>query len=152
MTTRQSTGWKWISEKQSWALAWSTGILMMKRFIIINQFVNCSIVEQYGEWWMDRRRSGAHSTCTAILQLPPPPHATSPSHILPSVQPPICVTVTPGSYEVHFLMRLSRCWVLPWSDEPIMSLQLEPAKLSPWQMRRDSKPRLSGRSIGEPAP
>ena len=30
-----------------------------------------------------------------------------------------------------------------------MSLQLEPAKLSPWQ-RRDSKPRLSGRSIGEP--
>ena len=40
---------------------------------------------------------------------------------------------------------------LPWSDEPIMSLQLEPAKLSPWQ-RQDSKPHLSGCSIGEPAP
>ena len=60
--------------------------------------------------------------------------------------PPICVTVTPGLYEAHF-----KVLPLPWSDEPIMSLQLEPAKLSPWQ-RRDSKPRLSGRSIGEPAP
>ena len=40
---------------------------------------------------------------------------------------------------------------LPRSDEPIMSLRREPAKLSPWQ-RRDSRPRPSVRSIGEPAP
>ena len=41
---------------------------------------------------------------------------------------------------------------LPRSDKPIMSLRrCEPAKLSPWQ-RRDSRPRPSVRSIGEPAP
>ena len=51
-------------------------------------------------------------------------------------------------------MRLSKSLSpppLPRSDEPIMSLQREPAKLSPRQ-RRDSRPRPSGRSVGEPAP
>ena len=51
-------------------------------------------------------------------------------------------------------MRLSKLLSpppLPRSDEPIMSLQCELAKLSPWQ-RRDSRPRPSVRSIGEPAP
>ena len=46
-------------------------------------------------------------------------------------------------------MRLSKLLSpppLPRSDEPIMSLQREPAKLSPWQ-RRDSRPRPSVRSM-----
>ena len=38
---------------------------------------------------------------------------------------------------------------LPRSDEPIMPLQCEPAKLSPWQ-KEDSKPRPSVRRTGEP--
>ena len=51
-------------------------------------------------------------------------------------------------------MRLSKLLSpppLPRSDEPIMSLQRKPAKLSPWQ-RRDLRPRPSVRSIGEPGP
>ena len=49
------------------------------------------------------------------------------------------------------LSKLPESSPLPWSDEPIMSLQRELAKLSPWQ-RRDSRLRPSVRSIGEPEP
>ena len=66
----------------------------------------------------------------------------SPSRILSPL-------VTPGVRGAsNAAIQVAESFPLPRSDEPIMSLQRGPAKLSPWQ-RRDSRPRPSVRSIAE---